>query len=196
MSDSLWSYGLQPLRLLCPWHFPGKTTGTDCHFLLQGIWSSQPRDQNYVSCTGRWALCHWAIISIIMCAKLLQSCPTLCDSMGYSLPGSSVLGDSPGKNTGVGCQTLLQGIFPTQESNLHLLHLLHWQWVGEWGEWGGFFTTSATWEAHHLDKLEYYSAMWMKEICHLGQHGWNLRHYAKWDKLDWERPIWHGIIYS
>ena len=33
--------------------------------------------------------------------------------------------DSPGKNTGVGCQALLQGIFPTQGSNPHLL--LHWQ---------------------------------------------------------------------
>ena len=33
----------------------------------------------------------------------------------------------PGKNTGVGCHFLLQGIFPTQESNQHLLHLLHWQ---------------------------------------------------------------------
>ena len=32
--------------------------------------------------------------------------------------------DSPGKNTGVGCHFLLQGIFPTQGSNLHLLH---WQ---------------------------------------------------------------------
>ena len=30
--------------------------------------------------------------------------------------------DSPGKNTGVGCHALLQGIFPTQGSNLHLLH--------------------------------------------------------------------------
>ena len=29
--------------------------------------------------------------------------------------------DSPGKNTGVGCHALLQGIFPTQGSNLHLL---------------------------------------------------------------------------
>ena len=35
----------------------------------------------------------------------------------------------PGKNTGVGCCTLLQGIFPTQGSNLHLLRLLHWQAV-------------------------------------------------------------------
>ena len=30
--------------------------------------------------------------------------------------------DSPGKNTGVGCHFLLQGIFPTQESNPGLLH--------------------------------------------------------------------------
>ena len=34
---------------------------------------------------------------------------------------------SPGKNTGVGCHGLLQGIFPTQGSNPHLLNLLHWQ---------------------------------------------------------------------
>ena len=35
--------------------------------------------------------------------------------------------DSAGKNTGVGCHALLQGIFPTQGSNLCLLRLLHWQ---------------------------------------------------------------------
>ena len=35
--------------------------------------------------------------------------------------------DFPGKNTGVGCHALLQEIFPTQESNPHLLDLLHWQ---------------------------------------------------------------------
>ena len=33
----------------------------------------------------------------------------------------------PGKNTRVGCHFLLQGIFPTQKSNPHLLHLLHWR---------------------------------------------------------------------
>ena len=33
----------------------------------------------------------------------------------------------PSKNTGVGCHAPLQGIFPTQGSNLHLLCLLHWQ---------------------------------------------------------------------
>ena len=34
--------------------------------------------------------------------------------------------DSPGKNTGVGCHALLQGIFLTQGLNLCLLCLLHW----------------------------------------------------------------------
>ena len=48
--------------------------------------------------------------------------PILCDSMNYSPPGSSVHGDSPGKNTGVGCHALLQGIFPTQGLNPGLLH--------------------------------------------------------------------------
>ena len=37
-------------------------------------------------------------------------------------PGSSVHGDSPGKNTGVDCHAFLQGIFPTQGSNPGLPH--------------------------------------------------------------------------
>ena len=45
----------------------------------------------------------------------------------HGLPGFSVHGDFPGKNTGVGCHALLQGIFPTQGSNPCLLHLLNWQ---------------------------------------------------------------------
>ena len=51
-----------------------------------------------------------------------QSCPTLCDPMDCSLPGSCVHGDSPGKNTGVGCHVLFQGIFPTQGLNPGLPH--------------------------------------------------------------------------
>ena len=38
-----------------------------------------------------------------------------------------LLWDSPGKNPGVGCHALLQGIFLIQGSNLHLLCVLHWQ---------------------------------------------------------------------
>ena len=59
--------------------------------------------------------------------------------MDCSPPGSSVHGDSPGKNTGVGCFVLLQGIFlhpgiepaPLMSSALAV----------------GLLTTSTTWEA-------------------------------------------------
>ena len=34
VSDSKRSHGLQPTRLLCPWDFPGKSTGVGCHCLL------------------------------------------------------------------------------------------------------------------------------------------------------------------
>ena len=61
------------------------------------------------------------------CVLCAQSCPTLCNPMTVPPPGSSVHGIFPGKNIGVGCHFLLQGIFATQGSNLHLLHRLHWQ---------------------------------------------------------------------
>ena len=48
--------------------------------------------------------------------------PTLCDPMDCSPPGSSVHLDSPGKNTGVGCHVLLQGIIPSQGLNPGLPH--------------------------------------------------------------------------
>ena len=69
--------------------------------------------------------CNSSSVCVCVCVcvcSVTQSCPTLCDHMDCSLPGSSVHGDSPGKNTGVGCQALLQGIFPTQELNQDLLH--------------------------------------------------------------------------
>ena len=47
-----------------------------------------------------------------MHAKSLQLRLTLCNPMDCSLPGSSVHGDSPGKNTGVSCHFLLKGILP------------------------------------------------------------------------------------
>ena len=60
----------------------------------------------------------------MICAVYLitQSCAILCNPMDSSLPGSSVHGDSPGKNTAVGCHTLLQGIFPSQGLNPGLMH--------------------------------------------------------------------------
>ena len=60
--------------------------------------------------------------TVLCYAQSLQLCLTLCNHMECSPSGSSVHGDSPDKNTGVGCHALLQGIFPTQGSNPCLLH--------------------------------------------------------------------------
>ena len=57
-----------------------------------------------------WAPCSsqpWSLVTVL--CLVAQLCPTLCDHMDCSPPGSSVHGDSPGKNTGVGCHALLQG---------------------------------------------------------------------------------------
>ena len=61
-------------------------------------------------------------VLVRMLCLVAQLCPTLCNPMGCSLPGSSVHGDFPGKNAGVCCHAPFQGIFPTQESNWGLLH--------------------------------------------------------------------------
>ena len=51
-----------------------------------------------------------------------QWCLTLRNVLNCSLLGSSVSGDSLGKNAGVCCHSVLQGIFHTQALNPDLLH--------------------------------------------------------------------------
>ena len=72
---------------------------------------------------------HWSGLPFLLqCMKVksesevAQSCPTLHNLMDCSLSGFLGPWNSPGKNTGVGSLPLLQGIFPTQESNPGLLH--------------------------------------------------------------------------
>ena len=67
VSYSLRPHRRQPTRLCHPWVSPGKNTGVGCHFLLQCI---KVKSQSEVA----------------------QSCPTLCDPMDCSPPGSSVHG--------------------------------------------------------------------------------------------------------
>ena len=59
---------------------------------------------------------------VYLLCLVTQLCLTLSNPMDCSLPGSSVYGDSPGKNAKVGCHALLQGIFPTQGLNPGILH--------------------------------------------------------------------------
>ena len=70
----------------------------------------------------------WKIHLYTGCAVLCsvaQTCVTLRNPMDCSSPGSSVHGDSPGRNTGVGRHPLLQGIFPTQGLDPGFQH--YWQ---------------------------------------------------------------------
>ena len=60
------------------------------------------------------------------CMPACSAASVMSDSLDYSPPGSFVHGDALGKNTGVGCHALLQGIFATQGLKLSLLCLLNW----------------------------------------------------------------------
>ena len=110
--------------------------------------------------------------------------------MDCSLLGSSVHGNSPSKNTAVGCHALLQGIFPTQGLNPGLLHcrqildsvshqesprILEWvaypfsrgssqprNWTRISHIAGGFCTSWATKEALHLGISSVFAALIVK----------------------------------
>ena len=56
-SDSLWSQGLWPTRLLCPWDFPGRNARVVAASFLGSPW---PRDWTHVSRNGTQILCHGA----------------------------------------------------------------------------------------------------------------------------------------
>ena len=77
-----------------------------------------------------WILEKWFIsfyVHACSVTSVISDSFWLCDAMDCSPPGFSARGDSLGKNTGVGCQALLQEIFLTQGLNPCLLCFLHWR---------------------------------------------------------------------
>ena len=97
------------------------------HEELDMTWRLKNKKKNVDFNLSIYFLIYDTLDSILcLCYALLclvtHSYSTLCDHMDCSLQGSSVHQDSPGKNTGVGCHALLQGIFPTQGSNPSLSH--------------------------------------------------------------------------
>ena len=82
--------------------------------------SSQTRDWTQVSRIAGRFFTSWATRESE--SEVAQLCPTLCDPMDCSLPGSSVHGIFQAKSTGVDCHFRLQGIFPTQGWNPGLPH--------------------------------------------------------------------------
>ena len=69
----------------------------------------------------RFKICKW-IYTMKVKVLAAQSCLTLCSLVGCSLAMLLCPWNSPGKDTGVGWHSFLQGIFPTQGWNLSLLH--------------------------------------------------------------------------
>ena len=66
-------------------------------------------------------------VCVCVCGQSFRSCPTLCDPMDCSPPGSSLLGILQAKILEWVAMPYLQGIFPTQGSNPSLSGFLHWQ---------------------------------------------------------------------
>ena len=125
MSDSVRPHRRQPTRLPRSWDSPGKNTGVGCHFFLQRIFPTQGSNP---------CLLHWQEDSLPLChlrspeyaLLLLQlshvSRVRLCDPIDGSPPGSPVPGILPGKNTGVGCHSLLQCMKVKSESEVAQLY--------------------------------------------------------------------------
>ena len=87
------------------------------------ITSQEHRQDRYCYSHSKNEKSFKGVQCLICCVVLSHS--VMSDSLkplDYRPPGSSVHGDSPGKNTGVGCHALLQGIFLTQGLNPGLLH--------------------------------------------------------------------------
>ena len=99
MSDSLWPYGLQPARLLCPWEFSRQDfwSGLPCPPLGDlpnpGIESRSPSFQAD-SLLSEWpgkpknpGVGSLSLLQKVKESEVAQSCPTLCDPMDCNLPG-------------------------------------------------------------------------------------------------------------
>ena len=88
----------------------------------------------FLACGAIFSLCPHMVIPLcasvsilplcICCCTFVKLCLTLLQPHGLQPFRLLCPCNFPGKNTGVGCHCLLQGIFPTQGSNPHLLH---WQ---------------------------------------------------------------------
>ena len=120
VSDSLQPHGLQPSRLLRPWDFPGKSIGVGCHCLLHNRheWvsilvilfhlSNSPCQKHTPIINDRFAInldiseaksSYFVFLQECLsyaaaatAAKSLQSCPTLCNPIDSSPPGSPISG--------------------------------------------------------------------------------------------------------
>ena len=105
------------------WNSPGKNIGVGSHSLLQGIFPTQGSNLGLLH--YRWILYLLSHGGSPGAVFQCVSCSVMSDSLRpHGIWPARLLcpWNSPGKNTGVGCHSFIQGIFPTQGSNLGLLH--------------------------------------------------------------------------
>ena len=62
LTDSLQPHGLKPVKLLCPWDFPGKNIGVGCHFLLR--WQTKTRKRSKVKTDWEWWWLHRGLVKM------------------------------------------------------------------------------------------------------------------------------------
>ena len=151
MSDSVWSHRRQPTRLPRPQDSPGKNTGVGCHFPLQCV---------KVKSEGEAA----------------QSCPTLSDPMGRSLPGS-----------------FIHGIFQERVLEWGAIAFsgklkLHWDSTGQLGSWA-FHPRTMTQFVHNLtEKVP--ALLWLTQSL-------DWPHFGTMPRLIWFLQLcWDPYSYS
>ena len=143
MPDSLHPCGVQPTRLPCPWEFSRQEYWSRLPCPLPGdlpnpgiepkspalqedsspmetlgkpkfIYSGTERERESVCVCVRVCVC------VCVCVRArAQSCPTLCNPMDCSLPGSS--------DQGIFRASILEWVAISYARGYFLWHLLHWQ---------------------------------------------------------------------
>ena len=84
VSDSLWSHGLWPASLLCPWDSLGKNTGAGFHFLLQKFSELQVNEGSSSCLSDPSYVTHWDVISELgTCNGCFFGCPLWFSSKFY-----------------------------------------------------------------------------------------------------------------
>ena len=154
MSDSVRTPQMAAHQLPRPWDSSGKNTGVGCHFLLQCM---KVKNENEVA----------------------QSCPTLCDPMDCSLPGSSIHGIFQARVLEWGA------IWPHILENIQTFQVLNYNknkgspWSRRKGPQTKMWKCRKKWRTQEWTNMD-----------GLG------RHYATWNKTEEKQMLYHSYVGS
>ena len=143
---------------IADWNLTGSSSR-----VLSTCWGPLHKAQHVYVCSPNCRLCDTHSKTSLGCAVprlVTQLCPTLCDPMDCSLPGSSVLGDSLGKNTGVDAMPSSRGSSqPRDQTQVCRIA-------------GGFFTMWATRQVHEVAQIHHQKGILMQLSHQLSSAWW------------------------